>query len=208
MKRCSALCLCALAIPLIAQTDLQTFTSPDGAFRFKHSPALIHCTRGPVRPGANVGWIEESCLSQGDLCDDDATTGTTITCFAYPKDRFKDKPQFVAAVFFVGLVPAAATQKSCRESSQDGLVIDAHATKINGITASLFHSSDAWTSGGESGEIYRVFHANKCYELGIQEAEASTGGLDPGTFQEYTAQDAAEVQATLKQALDSFTFLK
>jgi hypothetical protein len=63
-------------------------------------------------------------------------------------------------------------------------------------------------SGGESGEIYRVFHADKCYELGIQEVETSTGGLDEGTFQEYTTQDAAEVDATLRLCLDSFKFLK
>jgi hypothetical protein len=60
----------------------------------------------------------------------------------------------------------------------------------------------------ESGEIYRVFRNKKSYELGIQEAEASTGGLDAGTFPEYTAQDAAEAQATLKQPLESFRFLK
>jgi hypothetical protein len=187
MQRFSALCLYALSIPLIAQTDPQTFTSPDGAFQFNHSPALVHCTRGPVGPGATIGWIRGSCRSQGDLCDDDPTTGSTIACFAYPKDRFKAKPQFIAAVFFVGLVPRAATQKSCLESTQDGLVNDSRATKINGITAGLFHGSDAWMSGGESGEIYRVFHGNKCYEPGIQEVEASTGGLDPGTFQEHTA---------------------
>jgi hypothetical protein len=208
MKRCIAICLGALAIPLLAQTDRHTYTSADGAVQFKYSPALIHCTRGPVRPGANVGWIEDSCLSQADLCDDDATKGTTIACFAYPNDKFKDKPQFSAAVFFVGLVPVAKTQETCLDAAQEWLVHDSRATKINGISARLFHTSDAWMSGGESGEIYRVFHADKCYELGIQEVETSTGGLDEGTFQEYTTQDAAEVDATLRLCLDSFKFLK
>ncbi len=207
MKPIVALCLCALAISLFAQAKLQTFTSPDGDFQFKFSPALIHCTQRPFRNG-EVGWIEDSCLSQGDLCDDDATKGTTIACFAYPQDKFKDKPQFTAAVFFVGLVLAATTQNSCLESSQYWLVHDSRATKINGISARLFHTNDAWMSGGESGEIFRLFHGNKCYELGIQDVEASTGGLDEGTFQEYTAQDVAEVHATLKKSLDSFKFLK
>jgi hypothetical protein len=208
MKSLIATCICALTISPTAQTKLQIFTSPDGAIQFKHSPALTHCTQRPKKPGENVSWVEAACSSQGDLCDDDATSGTTIACLAYPEDKFKDKPAFVAAVFFVGLVPAATTQKSCLEGSQVWLVNDAQATKINGVNARLFHTSDAWLSGGESGEIYRVFQNNKCYELGIQEVEASTGGLDPGTFQEYTAHDAAEVHATLQQPLDSFKFLK
>jgi hypothetical protein len=207
MKRFIAICLCAAAIPLIAQTDRHTFTSADGAVQFKYSPALIHCTQRSFRNG-ELGWIEDSCLSQGDLCDDDATKGTTIACFAYPKDKFKDKPQFSSAVFFLGLVPVAKTQETCLDAAQEWLVHDSRATKIDGISARLFHTSDAWMGGGESGEIYRVFHSNKCYELGIQEVEASIGGLDEGTFQEYTPQDAGEVHATLKQSLDSFKFLK
>jgi hypothetical protein len=207
MKSLIAICLCALAIPLTAQTNLQTFTSPDGAFQFKYYRALIHCTQGAFRNG-EARWIEDSCLSQDDLCDDDSTKGTTIICLAYPNDKFKDKPAFIAAVFFVGLVTAATTQKSCLEGSQGWLIHDTQATKINGISARLFHTSDAWMSGGGSGEIYRVFHGNRCYELGVQEANSSTGGYDPGTFKEYTAHDAAKVRASLKQPLNSFRFLK
>jgi hypothetical protein len=207
MKSLIAICLCVLAIPPLAQTNLQTFTSPDGAFQFKHSPALIHCTQGTFRNG-EARWIEDSCLSQGDLCDDDSTKGTTIICLAYSNDKFKDKPAFIAAVFFVGFVPATTTQNSCLEGSQGWLIHDSQATKINGVSARLFHTSDAWMSGGESGEIYRVFRGNRCYELGIQEANSSTGGYDPGTFKEYTAHDAAKVQAALHQPLNSFKFLK
>jgi len=44
MKTLIALCLCALSIPLPAQTALRTFTSPDGVFQFKHSNLLVRCT--------------------------------------------------------------------------------------------------------------------------------------------------------------------
>jgi hypothetical protein len=208
MKRFIAICLCAASIPLLAQTELETFTSPDRDFHFKHSPALIHCTRAARGPDANAGRVDEPRISQDDLCDEDATVSATIICLAYPKDKFKDKPQFIAAVFFARLIPAATTQKACLDSAQAWLVHDSRATIINGISARLFHTSDAWLSGSESGEIYRVFHSDKCYELGIQEAEASTGGLDPVTFQDYTAQDAAAVDAALQEPLHSFTFLK
>jgi hypothetical protein len=111
MKLLIAICLCALAVPLTAQTNLQTFTSPDSAFQFKYSPALIHCTQRPFRNG-QLGWIEDSCSSQGDICDNDAATGVNFVCLAYPKDKLKDKPGFIAAVFFVRSDPDATTQKN------------------------------------------------------------------------------------------------
>jgi hypothetical protein len=208
MKPFVAVCIFALAPPLIAQTNPQTFTDADHTFQFKYSPSLVHCTRGSIRPGARVGWIEEPCISQGDICHNDATTGATFVCLAYPKDKLKDKPGFIAAVFFVRSVPEATTQKVCLEGSQDWLVHDFRATIVDGISAKLFHTSDAWMSGSESGEVYRVFHRNNCYELGILEANSNEAAYDPGTFKEYTARDAAEVRASLKQPLNSFTFLK
>jgi hypothetical protein len=90
MKSLIAACLCALTVLRAAQTNPPTLTSPDGAFEFRHSPELIHCTRGSSRPGAGFGWIQDSGLSQGDLCDDDPTFGNTIICLAYPKEKFKD----------------------------------------------------------------------------------------------------------------------
>jgi len=207
MKLFTAICLCVLAIPLIAQTNPPTFTSPDGDFQFKYSPALIHCTQRPFRNG-ELGWIEDSCLSQGDICDNDAATGVTFVCLAYPKDKLKDKPGFIAAVFFVRSVPEGTTQNTCLQGSQDWSTDDAHATKINGVSAKLFHTTDGWAGGSESGEIYRVFHSNKCYELGIVEGDSNEGKFDPGTFKEYTAHDAAKVHASLQQPLNTFKFLK
>ena len=207
MKLLIAICVCALAVPLTAQTNLQTFTSPDSAFQFKYSPALIHCTQRPFRNG-QLGWIEDSCSSQGDICDNDAATGVNFVCLAYPKDKLKDKPGFIAAVFFVRSDPDATTQKTCLERSENWSAGDAVATKINGISAKLFHTTDGWAGGADSGEIYRVFHGNKCYELGIVEGDSNEGKFDPGTFEEYTAHDAAKVRASLKQPLNSFRFLK
>jgi hypothetical protein len=208
MKKFIAICICALAIPLCAQTNPQTFTSPSNDFHFQYSAALIHCTRGSIRPGARVAWLEDSCLSQGDICDNDATTGVTVVCLAYPKDKLQDKPGFIAAVFFVRSDPEARTQKARVEGSQDWLVHDSRAAKIDGISAKLFHTSDAWMSGSESGEVYRVFHNDKCYELGILEADSNQASYDPGTFKEYTAKDAVKVHASLQQALNSFQFPK
>jgi hypothetical protein len=82
------------------------------------------------------------------------------------------------------------------------------STTIDGIPLRLFHISDAWASGSQGGDIYRTFHAKKCYELGVNQAWASTGGLDAGTFQEFTKEDERMVRLRLKEALNSFRFLK
>ncbi len=207
MKPFIAICFCALAIPLTAQTNPQTFTSPHGDFQFKYSPALIHCTQRSFRNG-ELGWIEDPCLSQGDICDTDAATGVTFVCLAYPKDKLKDKPGFIAAVFFVRSVPEGTTQNACLKGSQDWSADVAHATKINGVSAKLFHTTDGWAGGSNSAEVYRVFHNNKCYELGNVEGDSNEGNYDPGTFKPYTAKDAAQVHAALQQPLKSFKFLK
>ncbi len=97
---------------------------------------------------------------------------------------------------------------SCLAGSPYWLIRSTHSAKINGVTFRLFSISDAWTSGGQTGEIYRVFHNGKCYELGIQQAYTSSGAFDPGAIQEFTKQDQADVHRRLRQALHSFRFLK
>jgi hypothetical protein len=203
MRVFTVFCFCWLAIAVSPQTKLRTFTSPDRAFQFQYSPVLIRCTqeRGSWIPG-------DACSSQGGLCEDTDSPAATIACFAYPKTDFKDKPTFSAAAFFVAEVPGAATAEACLAGTQDWLIEGAENTKINSIRAKLFHISDNWLSGGETGDIYRVFHAKKCYELGVQEAHTSSGAFDPGTFKEFTQQDSKEVTARLTQALNSFTFIK
>ena len=203
MRAFLTLWFCALSITLSAQTTLQTFTSQDGVFQFKYSPVLVRCT--PERGS----WVPaDVCLSQDGVCDDAGSSATTFACFAYPKDNFKDKPTFTAAVFFVAQVGAATTQKACLEGSQYWLIRSAQSTRINATSFKRFRISDAWTSGRQTGDIYRVFHDKKCYELGIQEASTSPGAYDAATIKEFTKRDSDEVRARLRQALDSFTFLK
>ena len=81
-------------------------------------------------------------------------------------------------------------------------------TNINGVRFKVFHISDAWLSGSQGGDMYRTFHEKKCYELGVQQVWVSTGGLDAGTFRKFTKEDARMVRLRLKEALDSFRFLK
>src|SRR5712671_4635601 len=101
MKTLIALCLCGLSIPLPAQTTLRTFTSPDSIFQFKYSDVLVDCTPVGKQENGARSSVPDSCMSQGSICGGMGSEESTVACFAYPKERFKDKPLFVAATFYV-----------------------------------------------------------------------------------------------------------
>jgi hypothetical protein len=200
--------LWSLSVTLPAQTTLQTFTSPDRVFKFQYSSVLVHCTSQQSEDGYPGSWVPDACSSQQGVCDDAASSATTIACFAYPKDDFKDKPTFSAAAFFVAEVRAATTPGACLKGSPNWLIVSSQSARINSISGKLFRITSEWTSGGQDGEIYRVFHDKRCYEFGIQEATTSPAAYDHEAIKEFTKRDAAKVRASLEQARDSFTFLK
>jgi len=202
MKSVIALCFCGLAIALHAQT-VKTFTSPDGLFRFKYSNILVDCM--PTLMGAEVPTsILSACTSQPRMCDGGEGTGNTIACFGYPKERFKDKPTFIAATFFVAEIDDAKTEKTCLERSQDWKV--AGSTTINGVSFVAFNGGERnWLGGSQSGPILRAFHDGKCFELGLQTA-MEHGGYDPEVLKRFTKQDDDEVKGRrnkLSTPLDS-----
>jgi hypothetical protein len=209
MKTFIALCLCGLSIPLRAQTPLRTFTSPDGIFQFKYPDVLVDCMSARKQEKGIGSSVPESCASQGSICGGMGSEESTVACFAYPKERFKDSPHFVAATFYVSEILSAKGEEVCLKGSPDWLVIksEAEATTINHIAFKAFEIGDSWTGGGQSGPAYRTFHNGKCYELGIQNV-FSRAEYDPGTVKEFTKKDSSEVEARLRQAFNSFVFLK
>jgi hypothetical protein len=220
MKILIAFLVCGFAIFGSAQQSLQTFTSPNGLFRFQYSDMLINCLPqqtpiGPTKSSASEGTepgvstISDSCISQGEICDGPGSEGSTLACFAYPKERLKDKPQIVAASFYVSEIQPAKTEKQCLKGSPGWFVINSKAgtTTINHVSFTTFEIGDNWTSGGESGPAYRAFHDGKCYELGVRTV-FSRAEHDPGTVEQFTEKDRYEVEGRLRQALTSFVFLK
>jgi len=200
MKKLTIFLLCGLAIARSAQTPPKTFTSADGAFRFYYPELLVNCLQSPS---------SGSCMSQGTLCDGPGSEGTTLACFAYPNERFKDKPSFETALFYVSEIRPATTEKVCLMGSPNWLVTNSQAgtTTINHVTFKAFEIGDNWMNAGQDGPVYRTFHHGKCYELGIQ-TFTSRYPYDPGTVEEFTKQDWTEVESRLRVALDSFVFLK
>lgn len=197
------LLFCGQAMRLSAEDDLQTFTSSDGHFEFRHWRPLIQC---PLAPNGSTGnKAAPSCTSQGDLCGSEPTT---YVCYAYPKDRFKDKLSFSGAAFFVAEVADAKSSDSCTAGSPDWQVSTTDSRTINGITFKRFVVSDAWTAHEKTGEIYRTFHEGKCYEIGIGQVLTNPTVFDPGATREFTKQDQAEVDRRLHQMLETFRLVQ
>ena len=212
MKVLVALLLCGLPATLSAQATLQTFTSPDRTFQFKYPNLLVRCTEQRHKEGYPGWWIPaDSCGSYLPVCDDTGSQdSTTLVCFAYPKAKFKDYPTFGAAAFSVAKVKRADTEKECLSGSPDW-DIDPHGSgktaTINHVTFRVFETDGLGMSHSQDGHVYRNFHRNTCYELSIRMTSTDPGAFDTPP-KEFTQEDLNEVEGRLKQALDSFSFLK
>src|ERR1700691_4490953 len=75
MRALLAVCLSLLPAPTYPDATVQTFTSTDGVFQFKHPSVLIHCTQKQAQEG---WWIpDDDCNSQDGVCDDQGSSGRT-----------------------------------------------------------------------------------------------------------------------------------
>lgn len=212
MKALFFACFCVVSIALSAQTTLQTFTSPDGVFQFKHSKVLVRCTEQKHEEGYPGLWApQESCESYDPVCDDPGSEGsTTLVCFAFPKAEFKDYPSFDAATFSVAEIREAITEYECLSGNPDW-VIDPRGsgttTRINHVKFKVFDTDGVGSGHSLDGHVYRNFHRNTCYELSIRTA-ATNPRMFEGPAKEFTEKNWKEVSSKLKQSLDSFQFLK
>jgi len=195
---------------ILDANTMNTFTSPDDAFTFNYSELLVYCMESKKQ----AGWWEpsDSCEAYFHVCDDlDIEDGKTLACFAYPRDKFEDSPTFEAAAFSVAEVKETTTEMDCLSGSPDWRAEQSESggtESINGVKFKVFESSEGGMSQAVDGRMYRTFHGNKCYELSIRMATASSGAFDPGTINEFTTEDENEVQGRLKQVLNSFAFKK
>ena len=216
MKTIVMFMVCWWAITVSAQHSVKTFTNPDGLFRLQYAEALVQCIprQSPSIPGKSDALesnqpVPDSCATQGAICGGPGSSDNVLACFAYPKKDFEHKPHFLAAAFFVSEIQPAKTQAACAAGSQDWNVVNSkkEAVTINGVAFKEFQIDDNWAGGSQSGRVYRAFHDDRCYELGIQIA-ISRAEYDPGTVKEFTEQDRSKVELRLTQALNSFVFLK
>lgn len=162
LRRLLALLPLSFAIAGSAQTTVKVFTSMDGAFGFKYSPILVDCTK-PVQtrptssgvPKVFVGSppalsIPDSCMSQGGMCNDGGQ-GRTLACFAYPKDKFRDKPTFVAAA---NLAPSECARTA---DSSARVLPGSYANRIGHFCVINHSHSNFHLQPAESGPVFFLF---------------------------------------------------
>ena len=184
-------------------SGLVPFTSVDGAFGFHYASELVKCEPQDVKVTSESVWAPaEACR-----CNDPGGAAVTAVCFGYPKDKFKDKPTFNGASFFVATDMNAGDAASCMAGSANWGELKGENTTIAGGTFRHFRVSDAAMSHYSNSDIYRGFRAGKCYELVIQEMTTNPDVYDAGT-QKFSKEDEAEVKGKLMQALQSFRFLR
>ncbi len=216
MKIILCLCFCQLSIALSAQSAVHTFTSSDGAFQFKYSSLLIRCV-----PEEAQTELPNNCV-----CDDH-TGSITIACFTRPS-----RNEHFLSAFFVAEVQAEECmehwpntpckqqpirQNDCLAGPMNWWPPDTplsarrgESTKIGSIPAKHFQLSNAGLGHYEASDIYRVFHNNKCYDLGIEELGVNSTGFDLSDFEAITKianEDHKKYGPLLSQALHSFHFL-
>ena len=111
------------------------FTSADGAFGFHYAAELVKCEAQDAKVTSESVWTPaEACR-----CNDPGGAAVTAVCFGYPKDKYKDKPTFNGASFFVATDVNAADAASCMAGSANWGEIKGENTTIGGGT--FRHSS-------------------------------------------------------------------
>jgi len=189
-----------------AENEMKTFSN--GVFQFQYAALLIPCEKKRQEKAEGFYWAQDSCSAYFPVCDD--AKSETSVCIAYPKKKFEDAPTFEAAAFSVAIEEDASNEKDCLAVALDaGSRAQKTATMktINEIKFKVFETGEGGMSQSVDSTVYLIFHQGKCYALSISMAGANSGAFDPG-INEFTPEDAKEVQGRLEQALNSFRFLQ
>ncbi len=188
-------------------TRQTSFASPDGIFQFSYPSGFEVCAQDHIEP----------CIhSYIPACEQDA-----IVCVVYPAKQFEetsfgaaafevreirtDRERMTADVCVTPYPPKSSAgvsewpeyMISARQPEKRiGGVLFVHGTKVEG---GMSHSSSA--------DLYRTFHAGRCFELSV-----SQSGTDPQVFdppkKALTARQQKSVDGSLAQIVQSFRFIK
>lgn len=181
-----------------------TFTSPDGAFRFEYPASLVWCERSPHQ---SDGWVQESCAGFTPVCSAVSCQATaTVACVAYPAGRIGEGTNFDAAAFSANELEGKTTEAECLKVTEPPPQVGTSRTQtVNGVRFNVTHVDGVATGNLLDGYVYRAFHRNKCYELDIRIAYSNAAYADPGVMKQF---DYETVRRSLKQVLNTFKFLK
>ena len=159
-----ALWLIVGALSAIGQgaPPLDTFTSPDGAFRFVY-PQTYELLVGERILKATQG--RRQAISVCDFL-------TAIACVIYPIESAQDK-RFEAAGFSVDTAPGVTNESDCLTYADqlrraEGDVIQPTSIAINDHVFQHAFNRKRMPGHVQAADSYRTFKNGKCYELQIE----------------------------------------
>ncbi len=194
-----------------------------GIFMLVHSPepAQIHTER--VAPAGfsvyknNVYGFELFYPEEANILIDHTqmtSTGYNPTCdstfglicfflpdTAYPESNFK------GAGVSINLLPDKKTEADCLAPRAElPEQLPAQTTIINGVSFAKYLASDAAMSHQSSGDTFRTFHNNQCFEITTRINTTSFEVYELGTIDRFTDVQKTELKTTLDQVVQSFRF--
>jgi len=156
---------CALPASLLAQSNLETFTSPDGVFQFKYSSKLIHCMPEKDNGADTVPQDPGSCTAYYPFCGNyyHSLRIVTIVCLAFPRKEMQEYDAFEGAAFSVSEVGAADSEKLCSIPPPNAFHSpkDIKRATINDAQFTIFRVASGGMSQWVGGDVYRTFHSIK-----------------------------------------------
>jgi hypothetical protein len=186
-----------------------TFTDSEKRFTFTYPESAV------VFTSQNMREAQTQLPSYIPICDEGA-----VVCVGYPPSSENpdalstfDGTNFEQASFQVFLLPEAKSASRCEvpkivlpDEPDFRISTDAPFKTINGVKFSRGTSGAAAAGNQVSRELYRIFHAGKCYQLSLSITMTSIGNYDPGTIKEFTSADRERVLNYLRSILKSFRF--
>lgn len=159
-----ALCFAYASIAALAQgaLPLDTFTSPDGAFRF------VYPQNYDLLVGERILTGTQGRHPGIPVCD----FATAMACVIYPIAN-EENTRFEAAGFSVHAVPQVTVESEClgySDQSANAQTPPAQPASISINDRTFRHLSSRKRVPGhvQATDLYRTFQQQKCYELHIE----------------------------------------
>jgi len=142
----------------------RTFTSADGAFRFKYSYGLVACKQeAPKNAGEHGEW---SC----GACNDSETNWKTTACFELPKGALNLNSGTYYGRFVVQEPTNEITEQDCLDAKK-GEVRQANDKVIQGVAFKVSHPDQASASASGHPNLLPI-------KASIREVRPTPTGVD------------------------------
>jgi membrane-bound inhibitor of C-type lysozyme len=185
-------CIAGTQTPAPSTPAATTFTDVSKTFSFNYVEPLAVTGGGG---GYSTDWMQNA-----------TTSGLVLAVVTLPRS-FEPSTNFSEAKLTVGTSADADALSECLTYNSSGGPVTAPSQQtINGVTYSVFKSSDAGAGNFYDTVSYRTVRNNQCYALEYTVHTTNLGNYSPD--QGIKAYDKQKVADLLTGVVQSFTFLQ